>query len=112
MPSRRISLTAARFDIASIIRHLAICVAAVTAYLLRKDLHVGDGVLWILGIAVLLNVGTKVLSGRPGWAIFARAFSTFCGLISWSALVRMTGRLCTLVLNESPSKYLEFRRIA
>ena len=91
MLSRKLSLTAARFDRASLIRHLAICVAAVTAYLLRQELHVGKGVLWILGIAVLLNVGTNLLSDRPKWTTFAQTFSTLSGIFSWSALVRMTG---------------------
>jgi signal transduction histidine kinase len=85
------SFTPARFDRASIIRHFAICVAAVTAYFLRHELHVGDGVLWILGIAVLSNLGTNVLSGHPGWTTFAQSLSTLCGLFSWSALVRVTG---------------------
>jgi signal transduction histidine kinase len=91
MFSRKFSLTAARFDRASLIRHLAICVAGVTAYLLREELHTGNDILWILGIAVLLNAGTNVLSSRPRWTSFARPFSTLCSLFSWAALVRVTG---------------------
>jgi len=91
MFSRRISLTAARFDRASLIRNLAICVAAGTVLLLRESLRSGNGVLWVLGAAVLLNVGANALSDRPGCATFARVVSSMCGLFSWSALVRMTG---------------------
>jgi len=91
MFSHTIRLKVPRFDNASLIRHFAICVAALTAYLLRAELHVGNGVLWILGIAVVVNVGANAVSARPRWTTFARIISSLCGIFSWSVLVRMTG---------------------
>ena len=78
-------------DCAALIRHVAICAAALTAYLLRDDLRVGNHVLSILAIAVLLNLGTTVLSDRRAFRRIAHLSSSLFGLGCWSALVLMTG---------------------
>jgi signal transduction histidine kinase len=75
----------------SIVRHLAICAAAVAAYLFRAELGAGNLLLWALGLAVLVNLGACVLSDRPGWIGCARLLSSTFGVASWSLLVFLTG---------------------
>lgn len=71
-----------RFDHASIIRHLAICIAVLVAWFAREQLRVGNSVLWIFALAALLNL-------RPGRV--ARNLSPLLGLGAWTALMFLTG---------------------
>ena len=74
-----------------LMRHLALCAAASVAFLARQHLGVGNSVLWILGLAVLLNVGTALLLQRPSMSRVALVLSPFFGLGGWMALMLLTG---------------------
>lgn len=74
---------------ASVVRHLAILVAALTAYLFRFELEAGNEVLWVLGVAALLNLATFFLRGRMG-SLLTR-LSPWLGIISWTLLTHFTG---------------------
>jgi len=78
-------------DRASLLRHLAICVAAVAAYAMRREWLIDTGVLLILGFAGITNVATVRLSDTPRWTGLARAISPVLGVGSWAALVFVSG---------------------
>jgi signal transduction histidine kinase len=80
-----------RSDRGLLIRHFALTAAAFTAYLLRAELRVGNGVLWVLGTAALLNLGALLVSRRAeGGGIYPRA-SPYLAVSCWAILVRLTG---------------------
>jgi signal transduction histidine kinase len=87
----RFLATADGRDHVSGIRHVALCLAALTAYLLRHELHVGNSVLWIIGVAGALNVQAFLLAGRPKLRNAARSLSFACGISGWTLLVYLTG---------------------
>jgi len=73
------------------IRHLALCAAALVAYLAREELRVGNSVLWVFGFAALLNFQTGMLSRRTGSTSIARFLSALFGLGGWIVLMFLTG---------------------
>ena len=81
------------FDRASIFRHVALCAAAVVAYLMRFDLAGGNEVLWIIGVVALLNLVSFLLAGHPAVGSAARVLSPVIGIGGWTALVHWTGPL-------------------
>ena len=81
----------ARFDHALLIRHFAIAAAALAAFILRFELRAGNGVLWVLGVAALLNLCSFYFTDRPVAGRFARIFSPFISVICWTALIYLTG---------------------
>ena len=76
---------------ASLIRHAAICVAALTAYLFHQQLRVSNAILWIFALSVLLNLATTHLSERPRFQTLARNASPLFGIGGWTGLVFLTG---------------------
>lgn len=80
-----------RGDVSPIIRHAALLLAALTAYLLRSHLGAGNEVLWVLGFVALFNTLSFFLSTR-GLATFgAPLLSVATGLAGWTALIHLTG---------------------
>jgi signal transduction histidine kinase len=79
------------FDRATIARHLALCLAALAAYLMQFELRVGLEVLWIIGAAALLNLLTFLLSDAPRLGTLSRLLSPAFGVGGWTALVYLTG---------------------
>lgn len=80
-----------RIDRALLIRHFAITAAALAAYFLRFELRAGNGVLWVLGTAAILNLCAFFLSNSPRVGAFARQLSPFVAVTCWAALVHLTG---------------------
>ena len=82
-----------RGDLPLVLRHHAIFASAVAAILLRKSLHVGMDVAWLLAFAGLANFLCYLASfGRSArLASIARASSPCIGVASWAALVLATG---------------------
>lgn len=78
-------------DRVPMIRHLALCVAALAAYLARIELQVGNSVLWIVGCAAVLNLQPVLLAGKPRLASLAARLSPLFGVAGWLALATMTG---------------------
>ena len=74
-----------------LVRHLALCAAALAAYLARRDLGVGNSVLWILGLAALLNFATSVLRWSPRGSRIVLPVSSLFGVAGWIALMLLTG---------------------
>jgi signal transduction histidine kinase len=69
---------------------LAISTAAVAACAMRHELRVDSTVLWVLGLAALVNMGAPLLSDSP-WAPVARTVSPVLGMTSWALLSFLTG---------------------
>jgi signal transduction histidine kinase len=76
---------------ASLLRHLAISGAALAAYAMRRELHVGGSVLWILGLTAVANMALARLADLPALSEKARRISPVLGVTAWAALVHMTG---------------------
>src|SRR5438128_579414 len=74
-----------------VLRHLALCVAAVAAYLARVELQVGNSVLWIVGCAAVLNLQPVLLDRIPRISVVARRSSPIFGIAGWLALAMLTG---------------------
>jgi len=87
----RLPLTLERFDRALVIRHFAITAAAVLAYLLRIELSVGNGSLWILGSAAAMNFAAFSSAKKPGLHLLAMRASPFLAVACWAALANLTG---------------------
>lgn len=81
------------FDRASMIRHGALCLAALAAFVLRFEIHAGMEVLWIIGIAATLNLLSFQLARYPRARPAARLLSPAFGIGGWAALVHFTGGL-------------------
>lgn len=78
------------FRQAALIRHAGVCVAALIAYLLRGELGVSSAVLWVLGLAAVLNLLTYLGSRHGRLASILRVLSPFFGIAGWTALVYLT----------------------
>jgi len=74
-------------DSASLLRHLAICVAAAAAYVMTQSRPLGASVLVILGLAALMNMAAARLSDAPARAYVARTIAPVLGIGCWAALV-------------------------
>lgn len=75
----------------AVLRHLALGVAALTAYAGREQLHVGNSVLWILACAAVLNLQPVLLSRTPRLGPFFRRLSPLFALAGWLGLMLLTG---------------------
>ncbi len=87
-----------RSDHGALVRHLAVLLAAITAFLLRERLEVPSGmprnaVPWLLGGAALLNflLYLGFTSGPERLRRPARALSSLLGVAAWTTLVGLTG---------------------
>ncbi|MFQ5670877.1 MAG: ATP-binding protein [Acidobacteriota bacterium] len=88
---KRVGRFIVRSDSVPLIRHVAICAAALTAYFMQQRLRVGQGLLWIVGAAALLNLATTVLGDRPRLGRVARILSSVFGLAGWAGIASLTG---------------------
>jgi signal transduction histidine kinase len=78
-------------DPACLVRHAAILLATLAAYLFRESLRAGEDLLWVLGVAALLNFVVFCMSTHRALSAPARILSPLVGLSSWTALVHVTG---------------------
>jgi signal transduction histidine kinase len=74
-----------------LVRHLLIATAALTAWFLRAPLHVDNDVLWVLGVAAILNFLSFFRIGLPRSAPIARSLPSLIMAAMWGALVHLTG---------------------
>ncbi len=81
----------ARADRAALIRHLALCAAAATAFLWPSSFHASDEILWLIALIVLLNFGASVLCRWTGRIGLLSALSSFLAVAGWFALGCVTG---------------------
>jgi signal transduction histidine kinase len=88
---RRIQRATSALAGASLLRHAAICTATFAAWAMRRELHVTSDLLWVLGLAALVNAGAARLSDSPRWTWAGRLVSPAVGLVAWAALVLLTG---------------------
>jgi signal transduction histidine kinase len=86
---------ARRADRTPLIRHLALCVAALLAFVLRDEPRVENTVLWVVMAAAVLNLIASVYWHRPRLGPVARVLSSILGLAGWSALAALTGGLAS-----------------
>jgi len=86
---------ARRADRAPLVRHLALCVAALLAFALRDGQRVENTVLWVVMAAAVLNLVASVYWHRPRLGPVARLLSSVLGLAGWSALAALTGGLAS-----------------
>jgi len=80
-----------RFEQASFLRHLAICLAAAAVCVLAGHVHAGNDTLWTLGFTVVVNLLITLVAERPGWTQFSLVLSPILGLAGWTVLVLLTG---------------------
>ena len=80
-----------RFERASFVRHLAIALAAVVAYVLREHVQTRNETLWIIGSIAIVNMLLTLVPDRPRWTRVSLFLSPIAGLAGWSALVYATG---------------------
>lgn len=80
-----------RIDRVLLIRHLAIIVGAVVAYLLSSELRIGYTALWIVGIGAWLNAVAYAVRTREPLAHLCLVASPIIGVGSWAALCAVTG---------------------
>ncbi len=78
------------FDRTLLIRHFAICAAAITAFMLRSELAIGYTALAIVGIGALLNFLAWVARTRAELARACWIASPIIGIGSWAALISVT----------------------
>ena len=78
-------------DRSALLRHLAICAAALVAYAYRDRLKTGNEVLVLLAAGVLLNLVTSLVPARSRWSHTARFLSSLTGVVGWTALSILTG---------------------
>ncbi len=81
----------ARSDRVPVLRHGAFVLACVTAFVLRRELRVGNIFLFILGAAACLNLTLFLLSRRPRLGSWCLRGSALLGAAAWLSLVRVTG---------------------
>ena len=72
-----------------LLRHLAICIATICAWAMRRELYVTGGLLWVLGLAAIVNAAAARLPDIPKGV--GRFLSPSVGLMTWAALVFLTG---------------------
>lgn len=80
-----------RFERASFVRHLAICLAAAIAYVQRERLRPTSNTLWIIGITMIVNLAITVLPDRPKWTRRSLLVSPSVGLAGWTILAGVSG---------------------
>src|SRR5262245_54523055 len=85
-----------RFERASFLRHLAICLAAASAFVFHEQLHAGNEALWILGLTAAINLLITLVAERPGWTRLSVVLSPCFGLAGWTILVHLTGGASSL----------------
>lgn len=73
------------------LRHLFLCLGTIAAYVFRSPLGVGNGVLWVFGLAALSNLGMVFLGERLGMVRQAEFLSSIIGLSAWTVLSNLTG---------------------
>jgi len=87
---RFLSLTT-RLDRASLIRHLAICAATATAFIMHQQLRFGNRLLGLIALAVAFNLLITQISHWPPLVQAARVLSPVLGIASWATLAGLTG---------------------
>ena len=87
----RVASPATSLDRIPVIRHLALCAAALAAFALRDGLRVGNSVLWVLGLAALFNLIPVFVARRPRAGRVMLRLSAATGLAGWIALMALTG---------------------
>jgi signal transduction histidine kinase len=80
-----------RFDLVLFLRHLAITVGAIVAYLLQSELDLGWAAFAIVTSSAALNFGCSFLHRRPGFEAPSEIASSVIGVGCWTALVFVTG---------------------
>jgi len=80
-----------RFERASFVRHLAICLAALSAWAFRDQVRAGNDALWIIGAIVVANLTFTIVADRPAWTRLSLVASPAFSLAGWAALVHLTG---------------------
>jgi len=80
-----------RLESASFARHVAICLAAAAAWLLRDRVSAGNDALWIIGITGTVNALMILVADQAGWLGSSRVLSPLSGLAGWTALVYLSG---------------------
>jgi signal transduction histidine kinase len=78
------------FDRVLLVRHFALSLGAVAAYVFRSELRVGYTALWIVGISASLNFLAWVFRTRPSLARLCMIASPVIGVVGWAALVAVT----------------------
>lgn len=74
-----------------LLRHAAILLATLAAWIFRNELHPDGDFLWLLGAAALMNLAVFSMSTRGALLGASRVLSPLVGLSSWTALVHVTG---------------------
>lgn len=82
----------ARSDRVPVFRHGVFLLACLTALILRRELRVGNVLLFILGTAAGLNFVLFLLSRQPKLGPWWLRASTLVGVGAWLSLVHVTGR--------------------
>jgi signal transduction histidine kinase len=80
-----------RFDLVLFLRHLAITLGAIVAYLLQSELELGWAAFAIVTSSAALNFGCSFLHRRSGLELPAEIASSVIGVGCWTALVFVTG---------------------
>lgn len=76
---------------AGTVRHGALLLATIAAYCLRQNIALSRQVLWVFGLAALLNLGGACLANFTRAERLARWSSAVIGIGGWSTLIGLTG---------------------
>jgi len=71
-------------------RHLAICVSALLAYILRREIEVGYAVLAVVVGSAVVNFGLYLMRLSPRTEPLAMRASPVVGIAVWTALIAVT----------------------
>ena len=71
-------------------RHLAICVSALLAYVLRREIEVGYAVLAVVVGSAVVNFGLYLMRLSPRTEPLAVRASPVVGVGAWTALIAVT----------------------
>jgi signal transduction histidine kinase len=71
-------------------RHLAICVSALLAYILRREIEVGYAVLAVVTGSAIVNFGLYLMRWSPRTEPLAVRASPVVGVGAWTALIAVT----------------------
>ena len=71
-------------------RHLAICVSALLAYVLRREIEVGYAVLAVVAGSAIVNFGLYLMRLSPKLEPLAVRASPVVGVGAWTALIAVT----------------------